>query len=126
MDMDLRFSRRIALILCAASLLCPAPGWSQGFPSEPIKIIVPFAAAGNVDVTARLVAPLMQEILGQPVVVENRAGAGGMIGAGAAIGAKPDGHTLMMGSNSTLSIGPNVYANWPHDPIKGITPIGNI
>ena len=124
--MDLRFSRRIAIALCAVSLLCPAPAWSQGFPSEPIKIIVPFAAGGNVDVTARLVAPLMQEILGQPVVIENRPGAGGMIGAGAAIGAKPDGHTLMMGSNSTLSIGPNVYPNWPHDPIKGITPISNI
>jgi tripartite-type tricarboxylate transporter receptor subunit TctC len=113
-------------VLAPLLLLCPGAAWAQGFPSEPVKIIVPFAAGGNVDVTARLVAPIMQEVLGQPVIVENRPGAGGMIGAGAAIGAKPDGHTLLMGSNSTLSIGPNVYGNWPHDPIKGITPISNI
>jgi tripartite-type tricarboxylate transporter receptor subunit TctC len=120
------FSRLAIAVLAPLLLLFPGAAWSQGFPSEPVKIIVPFAAGGNVDVTARLVAPLMQEVLGQPVIVENRPGAGGMIGAGAAISAKPDGHTLLMGSNSTLSIGPNVYGNWPHDPIKGITPISNI
>ena len=124
--MTLNVSRFVAIALLGTILLHPATGQSQSFPSEPIKIVVPFAAGGNVDVTARLVAPTIQEVLGQPVIVENRTGAGGMIGAAAAIGAKPDGHTLLMGSNSTLSIGPNVSANWPHDPIKGITPISNI
>ena len=119
--------RRVISALFATLLaLAPQAGWSQSFPSEPIRIIVPFAAGGNVDVTARLVAPLISEILGQPVIVENRPGAGGLVGAGAALSAKPDGHTLMMGSNSTLSVGPNIYPNWPHDPIKGITPISNI
>jgi tripartite-type tricarboxylate transporter receptor subunit TctC len=118
--------RRVIAAIFAALVLAPQAGWSQSFPSEPIRIIVPFAAGGNVDVTARLVGPLISEILGQPVVVENRPGAGGLVGAGAALSAKPDGHTLMMGSNSTLSVGPNIYPNWPHDPIKGITPISNI
>jgi tripartite-type tricarboxylate transporter receptor subunit TctC len=68
----------------------------------------------------------MQETLGQSVVIENRPGAGGMIGAGAAMSAKPDGHTLMLGTNSTVSVGPNLYPNWPYDPIKGITPISII
>jgi tripartite-type tricarboxylate transporter receptor subunit TctC len=118
---------KFAAVLWAAVLaLLSQPGWAQTFPTEPIRIIVPFAAGGNVDVTARLVAPVMSETLGQPVIVENRPGAGGMIGAGAAIAARPDGHTLLMGSNSTLSVGPNVYPNWPHDPVKGITPISNI
>jgi tripartite-type tricarboxylate transporter receptor subunit TctC len=119
--------RRVtAAIFALLAAQLPQAGWSQSFPSEPIHIIVPFAAGGNVDVTARIVAPIMSETLGQPVIVENRTGAGGLIGATAALGAKPDGHTLMMGSNSTLSVGPNVYPNWPQDPIKGVTPISNI
>jgi tripartite-type tricarboxylate transporter receptor subunit TctC len=106
--------------------LLPAIGWSQAFPSQPIRLIVPFAAGGNVDVTARAVAPDMSAMLGQSVVVENRPGAGGMIGAGFVMSSKPDGHTLLMGSNSTLSVGPNLQKNWPYDPIKGVTPITNI
>jgi tripartite-type tricarboxylate transporter receptor subunit TctC len=118
---------RIILAACVAIImLLPAEAWSQAFPSQPIRIIVPFAAGGNVDVTARAVAPMMTEILGQPVVVENRPGAGGMTAAGFVMSSKPDGYTLMMGSNSTLSVGPNIQKNWPYDPIKGITPITNI
>jgi tripartite-type tricarboxylate transporter receptor subunit TctC len=117
----------ISLAACAAIIaLLPADAWSQAFPSQPVRIIVPFAAGGNVDATARAVAPIMTEILGQPVVVENRPGAGGMTAAGFVMSSKPDGYTLMMGSNSTLSVGPNIQKNWPYDPIKGITPITNI
>jgi tripartite-type tricarboxylate transporter receptor subunit TctC len=110
----------------AVVALLPANAWSQAFPSQPIRIIVPFSAGGNVDVTARAVAPVMSAILGQTIVVENRPGAGGMIAAGFVMSSKPDGHTLMMGSNSTLSVGPNLQKNWPYDPIKGIAPITNI
>jgi tripartite-type tricarboxylate transporter receptor subunit TctC len=124
--MGLKVFRCVAVACFAALLMHPGAGWAQSFPSEPIKIVVPFAAGGNTDVTARLVAPLMQEILGQPVIIENRAGAGGMIGAGAAMSSKPDGHTLMMGTNSTVSVGPNLYSNWPYDPIKAVTPISII
>jgi tripartite-type tricarboxylate transporter receptor subunit TctC len=124
-------SRRGAGIIIATAfagclLGYPQTSWSQSFPSQPIRIVVPFAPGGNLDVTARIVAPLMSEILGQPVVVENRPGAGGMIGAGAVTSSKPDGYTLLMGSTSTLSVGPNVFPNWPHHPINGITPISKI
>jgi tripartite-type tricarboxylate transporter receptor subunit TctC len=119
-------TRAASAVLVAILAVYAQPSRAQTFPSEPIRIVVPFAAGGNVDVTARLVAPIMSETLGQPIVVENRPGAGGMIGAGAVMSAKPDGHTLLMGSNSTLSVGPNIYPNWPHDPIRGITPISNI
>jgi tripartite-type tricarboxylate transporter receptor subunit TctC len=98
--------------LAAIVALLPAQVWPQSFPSQqPIRIIVPFAAGGNVDVTARAVATDMSTTLGQTVVVENRPGAGGMIGAAAVMSAKPDGHTLLMGSNSTLSVGPNLQKN---------------
>jgi tripartite-type tricarboxylate transporter receptor subunit TctC len=119
-------TRAASAVLVAILAVYAQPSRAQTFPSEPIRIVVPFAAGGNVDVTARLVAPIMSETLGQPIVVENRPGAGGMIGAGAVMSAKPDGHTLLMGSNSSLSVGPNIYPNWPHDPIRGITPISNI
>src|SRR5262245_5304683 len=106
--MGLRVFRCVAVAGFAALLLHPGAGWAQSFPSEPVKIVVPFAAGGNADVTARLVTTVMQETLGQPVVIENRPGAGGMIGAGAAMSSKPDGHTLMLGTNSTVSVGPNL------------------
>lgn len=119
--------RRVMVAVFAVLVVhLPQTAWAQTYPSEPIRIIVAFTGGGNSDVTARLIAPVMSQTLGQPVTVEYRPGAGGMIGAAEALGAKPDGYTLMMGTNSTLSVGPNVYPNWPHDPIKGITPISNI
>ena len=104
----------------------PAAAWSQAFPSKPIRVIVPFGPGGNVDITARTIAPALGELLGQPVIVENRTGAGGMVGAEAAMRSAPDGHTLLMGSNSSLSVAPNLYPNWPYDPIKVVTPISNL
>jgi tripartite-type tricarboxylate transporter receptor subunit TctC len=124
--MELKVFRCVAAACLAALLMHSGAGWAQGFPSEPIKIVVPFSAGGNTDVTARLIAPVMQEILGQPVIVENRPGAGGMIAAGGVMSSKADGHTLMMGTNSTVSVGPNIFSNWPYDPIKGIAPISII
>jgi len=87
---------------------------------------VPFVPGGNVDITARTVAPALGDALGQPVVVENRPGAAGMVGAQAMISSPADGYTLMMGSNSSLAVAPNLYASWPYDPIKGIAPISNL
>ena len=100
----------------------PAPAW----PSKPIRLIVPFAAGGNVDLTARLVAPSMQETLGQPVVVENRTGAGGMIGSEVVAKAAPDGYLLLTGSNSTFSVAPALYPNAPYNPVRDFTPIVNL
>ena len=100
--------------------------WAQPYPSKPIRIIVPFVPGGNVDITARTVAPALGDALGQPVVVENRPGAAGMVGAQAMMGSPADGYTLLMGSNSSLAVAPNLYPNWPYDPIKGIAPISNL
>jgi tripartite-type tricarboxylate transporter receptor subunit TctC len=118
--------RPIAVLMGTLLALSAQPARAQSYPSETIRIIVPFAPGGNVDVTARLVAPAMSELLGQPVVVENKTGAGGLVGTAAALSSKPDGYTLLMGSTGTLTVGPNTFPNWPHDPIKGITPISNI
>lgn len=100
----------------------PSPAW----PSKPIRLIVPFAPGGNVDLTARLVAPAMQETLGQPVVVENRTGAGGMIGSELVAKAPPDGYLLLTGSNSTFSVAPALYPNAPYNPVRDFTPIVNL
>jgi tripartite-type tricarboxylate transporter receptor subunit TctC len=99
---------------------------AQSFPSKPIRILVPFVPGGNVDITARTVAPALGEALGQPVIVENRPGAAGMVGAQALLAAPADGYTLMMGSNSSLAVAPSLYASWPYDPLKGIVAITNL
>src|SRR6202795_4773972 len=100
--------------------------WGQAYPSKPIRVILPFVPGGNVDITARRVSPALGEALGQPVIVENRPGAAGMVGAQAMMGSPADGYTLMMGSNSSLAVAPNLYPNWPYDPVKGIAPITNL
>ncbi len=89
--------RRLSLGLAAASLGVGSHlSWAQSFPSKALKIIVPFSAGGTTDVVARMVAQRMSESMGQPVVVENRGGAGGAIGADAVAKAAPDGHTLLI------------------------------
>src|SRR3954453_12165537 len=114
------------LLLAVPALLFSAALFAQPYPSKPIRLLVPFVPGGNVDITARTVAPALGEALGQPIVVENRTGAAGMVGAQALLAAPADGYTLMMGSNSSLAVAPNLYANWPYDPVKGIAPISNL
>jgi tripartite-type tricarboxylate transporter receptor subunit TctC len=115
-----------AALAAALAVLAAVPQAVAQYPSKPIRIVVPFAPGGNVDITARTLAPALQEALGQPVVVENRPGAGGKVGAQAVHQAGPDGYTLMMGSNSTLSVGPALYPDWPYDAQKGVAPISNL
>ncbi|MBC7780496.1 MAG: tripartite tricarboxylate transporter substrate binding protein [Proteobacteria bacterium] len=114
-----------ALVLVVATAVV-VPAAAQSWPSKPIRLIVPFAAGGNVDITARLVGPAMQETLGQPVIVENRLGAGGMIASEMVAKSPADGYTLQMGSNSTFSVAPALYPNAPYHPIRDFTPISNI
>lgn len=96
------------------------------YPNKPIKIIVPFAPGGNVDVTARIIAPGLQEALGQPVIVENKPGAAGTIGADFVVRSPADGYTLLMGSNSTFSVAPALNPNNPYKPAKDFAPIASI
>jgi tripartite-type tricarboxylate transporter receptor subunit TctC len=114
--------RLIAALLLALSTAALA----QGYPNKPVRIIVPFAPGGNVDVTARLIAPALQEALGQPVVVENKPGAAGTIGADFVVRAPADGYTLLMGSNSTFSVAPSLNPKNPYNPLKDFAPVVSI
>ncbi len=91
-------------------------------PSKPVRIIVPIVGSTN-DVLARIIAPKLQEALGQPVVVENKAGAGGNIGADLVAKATPDGHTLLIGYNGPLAINVGLFDKMPYDPVKDLAPI---
>jgi tripartite-type tricarboxylate transporter receptor subunit TctC len=103
-----------AILLALGMLLLPLCG-AQAFPDRPIKLVVAAPAGSPPDAMARLVSDKMASILGQPVIVENRPGAGGTIGAKSVLTADPDGYTLLLGSTSTLLIAPNVYKNVGYD-----------
>ena len=116
------------LMLLAAMLssapLCCAPASAQDYPTRPITLIVPFPAGGGVDAVARIVAAKLSTALGQQVVIDNRGGAGGVIGTRAAARAAPDGYTLVMAHTGTTSINPTLYANPGYDPRKDFTSFG--
>jgi tripartite-type tricarboxylate transporter receptor subunit TctC len=95
----------------------------QDYPSRPIRIIVPFPAGGTADLLARQIGQTMSGALRQQVVIENRTGAGGNIGADLAAKSKPDGYTLLMGTVSTHAINPNLYQEMPYDPVKDFAPV---
>ncbi|MDW8314177.1 MAG: tripartite tricarboxylate transporter substrate binding protein [Rhodovarius sp.] len=117
----MRTGRRLALALPA---LLPAAAAAQGWaPSRPIRLIVPFTAGGATDASARIMAERMGPLLGQPVMVENRPGAGGNVGAEAAAKADPDGHTLLMCTIGTASINQFLYPRLPFDPQRDFAPI---
>ena len=96
---------------------------AQAYPNKQVRIIVGFAPGGGADITARTVGQKLQEALGQPVVIENRAGAGGTIGAAAAAKAPNDGYTLLMTTNGPHAIAPSLYANLPYDIFRDFEPV---
>ena len=116
---------RCTLPLMAAALLACTSLYAvaQSWPSKPITYIVPFTAGGTTDVVGRTVAQHLSAAVGQPVVVENRPGAAGAVGATAAAKAKADGYTLMGGTISTHAINAGLYKNLPYDPVKDFDPI---
>jgi tripartite-type tricarboxylate transporter receptor subunit TctC len=114
----------VGVAALAASLGLAGAAQAQGYPNKPINMIVPFAAGGPTDVIARIVAEHMSKTLGQQIVIENVAGAGGTTGITRAVTAAPDGYTIAMGHLGTLSAAPSTYANLRYDPVNGIQPIG--
>lgn len=120
-----RFSRMAVGILCAAfaSAAMVAPASADTFPEKPITLVVPFSPGGGTDILARTIAPGMAEALGQSIIIENRAGAGGNIGAMRVAKAPVDGYTILFGSN-TLSINASLYKSVPFDTVKDLTAIG--
>ena len=123
-----RTTRRAVLgaIALAATATLPLGAAAQNYPTKPITIVVPFAAGGTTDILARLVGQHLSTELGQPVVVENKAGAGGNIGAAFAAKAAADGHTLFMGTVGTHAINASLYKKLPYDPIKDFAPLTRV
>src|SRR5271154_1120125 len=107
-------------------LVGTVPAIAQNFPNRPMHIIVPWPPSGNVDITARTIASALGDALGQQVLVDNRAGAGGRIGTTAVAKSPPDGYTLLLGSSGTITTGPAVFKNLSYDPMADFTPIGPI
>ena len=120
----------LAVAVAVATLVAGGPTRRAGaqehakdYPNQTIKIVVPFTPGGGVDVVARIVAPRLGEELGQPVIIENRGGAGGMLGAAAVAQSPPDGYTLLVGTGSTHGTNSNVYAHLTYDPVRDYVPV---
>jgi tripartite-type tricarboxylate transporter receptor subunit TctC len=113
----------LSTLACALALVAPTAALAQAYPTKPIKLIVTYPPGGGADLMARLVAPKMAEALGQPVVVENKPGASGQIGAGEVARAAPDGYTLMLDA-ANYAVNPSLFPKLPYDPAKAFTPIG--
>jgi tripartite-type tricarboxylate transporter receptor subunit TctC len=115
--------RFLSCIALSLALMTGAANAQEDFPNRPIRLVVPFAAGGSTDIVARIVAAKMTDILKQPVIVENRAGAGGNAGAAAVAKAPPDGYTVLMGTVATHAINPALYTKMPYDPVKDFAPV---
>ena len=126
---SIQASRRqivLAGLALAASVAAPLDASAQAYPGKPITIVVPFAAGGTTDILARVVGQALTKELGQPVIVDNRAGAGGNIGGALAAKAAPDGYTLFMGTVGTHAINQSLYKKMPFDPIKDFAPLTRV
>jgi tripartite-type tricarboxylate transporter receptor subunit TctC len=119
-----RMSMILAAALCAAVASGPAPG--QSFPSKPVRIVVAFPAGGGTDIVARIVGHNLAELWGQQVLVENRAGASGVIGTEIAARAAADGYTLFMGTLGNFSVNPHLYPRMSVDPVRDFAPITQV
>ena len=116
----------LAIAAICAMTVAPAAAQSTAWPNKQVRIIVPFPAGGTTDVVARLLGQRLQEVRGQTVIVENKTGAGGNIGAVEVAKAPNDGYTLLMASGSIVTVNPHIYAKMPFDAAKDFAPITNV
>jgi len=114
----------LALIALAACLCVPAA--AQDYPNRPVTLVVPFPPGGSTNIVMRIIADKLSELLGQQVVVDNRAGAGGTVGTRSVAKSTPDGYTISLGYTGTLGVGPSLYPNVGYDPRKDFEPVGLI
>ena len=116
--------KSVVHVACLLGCLLPAaPAVSQSFPVKPLRIVVPFSAGGPTDITARFIAPRMTELLGQSIVIDNRAGATGIIGAELVAKSPPDGYTLLMATASVVAINMVTYSKLPYDTLRDFQPL---
>jgi tripartite-type tricarboxylate transporter receptor subunit TctC len=116
--------KSVVRVACVVACVLPAaPAASQSFPVKPLRIVVPFSAGGPTDITARFIAPRMTELLGQSIVIDNRAGATGIIGAELVAKAPPDGYTLLMATASVVAINMVTYSKLPYDTLRDFQPL---
>ena len=114
-----------ASALAIATLAC-ANSTAKPYPNRPIKFIIPFPSGGGLDHTARTIQPKLQEVLGQALVIENKAGAGGIVGAESAKNQPADGYTVFLGNTGTMGLYPATFQKLPYDALKDFTPIGQL
>ena len=118
----IRIAKHAVGALAAFAFAAPAIQ-AQNYPDRPIRLIVGYAAGGGPDITARSTGQALSQLLGQPVIVENRLGAGGVISGQTVASAPPDGHTLLIGETGQLAIVPHLMKNLPYDPMKDLAPV---
>lgn len=116
----------VPLLALAAALACAGPAQAQAYPSKPIRLVVGFPPGGGIDFTARLIAQHLGTELGQSVIVENRAGAAGVLAAGEVAKAAPDGYTLILANIGPFALAPSMMTPPPYDPVRDFTAIGQI
>jgi tripartite-type tricarboxylate transporter receptor subunit TctC len=114
---------RFPALILGLVLAAGAPALAEDYPTRPVTIVVPTGPGGSMEMVARLLAPRLEQRLGKPFVIENRAGAGTNIGATAVARSAPDGHTLLMATSSTMAINASIYKTLPFDPQKDLMPI---
>ncbi|MEA2873241.1 MAG: hypothetical protein QOH67_3217 [Hyphomicrobiales bacterium] len=115
----------LATLVFAAALAASASGWAQGYPSRAVRLVVPFPPGGPADALGRAIADQLNKMWGQPVIIENRGGAGGNLGAEVVARAAPDGYTLLLNASSHV-INASLYDKLPYDPIKDFTPVSEV
>ena len=109
--------------IAAATMLAAACASGQAYPTKPLRIVVPFSAGGPTDITVRTIAPRLTELLGQSIIVDNRAGATGIIGAELVAKSAPDGYTLLMATASVVAINMVTYSKLPYDTLRDLQPL---